>query len=83
MPVENHEVHAKVKIATNKPYGCHNGDRTSAGYIGSPWGTPKFIVHAMSTECRYDMSMTDPRCENCKHRGSGETYAKMVTENGA
>ena len=83
MPVEDHEVHEKVKIAENKPYGCHNVDRNSEGYLGSPWGTAKFIAHVMSTECRYDMSMTDPRCDGCKHRGTGEAYAKIVTENGA
>lgn len=82
MPVEDHEVHEKVKIADNKPYGCHNIDRNSKGYLGSPWGTSEFIEHAMSTECRYDMSLTDPRCANCKHRGIGEAYAKMVIANG-
>lgn len=82
MPVEDHEVHEKVKIADNKPYGCHNRPAYAEGYIGSPWGTAKFIAHAMSTECRYDMSLTDPRCANCKHRGIGEAYAKMVIANG-
>lgn len=83
MPVEEHEVHEKVKIADNKPYGCHNRLDHCEGYVGSQWGTPIWIPHVMSTECRYDMSLTDPRCAKCRHQGSGEAYAKQVTENGA
>lgn len=28
----------------------------------------KHIPHVMSTDCRYDMSDTDPNCRECKHR---------------
>lgn len=82
MAVLTHEVHDKVRIEHDKPYGCHNHQDRSEGYLGSTWGTAKFIEFRMSKECRYDMSLTDPRCENCKHRGSGEEYNEMVRSKG-
>ena len=82
-PVEDHEVHEKVKINTNTPYGCFNVLRNSEGYIGSPWGSAKFVKFRMSRECRYDMSLIDPRCESCNYRGSGEAYSAKVRANGA
>jgi len=39
------------------------------------------IPHVMSRECRYDMSLTDNACHECKHRGTGEAYAKHVKDN--
>lgn len=27
-----------------------------------------FVFHKMSTDCKYDMSDTDPNCKGCKHR---------------
>jgi hypothetical protein len=32
----------------------------------------------MSTTCRYDHSLTDPRCTNCVHRGDGEIYDEAI-----
>lgn len=26
-----------------------------------------FVLHKMSTDCKYDMSDTDPNCKGCKH----------------
>lgn len=43
----------------------------------------KWIDHNMSSACRYDMSISDPNCTDCKHRGSGEAYAQSVREQGA
>lgn len=40
------------------------------------------VKHAMSTECRFDMSLKDPKCEGCEWRGSGEKYDEMVRRNG-
>lgn len=94
MAVIDHAVHKKVKIAADKPYGCHNREWDSKGYYapnrmaGSDGYKPMFryeavrIPHRMSQECRYDMSLTDPRCGGCKHRGSGEKYNEMVRSQG-
>lgn len=94
MPVEDHAVHAKVRIKANKPYGCFNREM-SAGYYapnraaGSDGYKPTWffervrIPHTMSRECRYDMSLKDPRCEGCNHRGSGEKYSARVSAAGA
>ena len=92
MAVLEHEVHEKVRIELNKPYGCNGFGNRSKGY----WVQErqyksdktyvirdKFIEYRMSHECRYDMSLNDPRCENCKHRGSGERYNEMVRSKGS
>jgi hypothetical protein len=73
-PVLNHEVHAVTKIRSDKPYGCHSRTGMSNGYIafdrqyrhdGTFVVTQKFIPHALSEACRYDLSSKDPRCSNC------------------
>lgn len=75
MPVEEHEVHEKVRIAAGQPYGCHGRDGVSKGYyapdrVYRPDGTfyiiQAFIKHAMSDTCRaFYLWDTDPRCEGC------------------
>lgn len=94
MPVEEHAVHSKVRIKADKPYGCSNRE-ISAGYhapnraAGTDGYKPTWflervrIPHTMSRECRYDMSLTDPRCVGCKHRGTGEAYAAMIRAAGS
>lgn len=89
-PVEDHAVHEKVQIEATKPYGCHNKDRDFMGYqapnrfAGTTghepiwWLGRKPIPHVMSKECRYDHSLTDPRCTACKHQGSGERYSERI-----
>lgn len=86
-PVEEHEVHEKVKHDADYKYGCHNrkpyaNDYYAPDRIYRPDGTfyivQTRIQHAMSRECRYDMSLSDTHCEDCKHRGSGEAYNKKV-----
>lgn len=89
MPVIDHAVHEKVRISADKPYGCHNREM-SAGYhainrfAGTTGHQPIWwlermrIPHVMSRECRFDMSLKDPRCEGCKHRGSGEAYDARI-----
>ena len=90
-PVETHEVHEKVRINADKPYGCHNREKHGNGYQApdrryKPDGTfyviQTYVMHKMSTDCRYDMSLTDARCTNCKHQGSGEAYNQMVRSKG-
>lgn len=90
MPVADTDSHPLTIRTTSSPYGCSNGDRSADGYwapvrIYNPDGSfsmgSKPIEHTMSRECRYDKSLTDPRCVNCKHRGSGETHwAKLEEE---
>jgi len=74
MPVEEIPVHEKVKIAADKRYGCWGKAKQSAGYYApdrryKPDGTfyivQVFIPHAMTTDCRYDLHNTDPRCTDC------------------
>lgn len=89
MPVEDHAVHSKTKVAADKPYGCHNREMSEGYYApnrfaGTTGNEPIWwigrvrIPHVMSRECRYDMSLSDLRCSGCKHRGSGERYAELV-----
>lgn len=75
MPVEDHEVHEKVRIQSDTPYGCHSRKKMSDGY----WAKDRryledgyfeevysFIPHAMSTACRnFYIWDTDPRCKGC------------------
>lgn len=75
MAVLDHEVHEKVKISADKPYGCHSRTSISAGYYApdrkyKPDGTfyviQTFIPHATSTLCRsFYLWDTDPRCRGC------------------
>lgn len=75
MPVLDHEVHEKVRISTDKPYGCHSRDGVSHGYyapdrVYRPDGTfyiiQTFIPHVMSDKCRgFYLWDFDPRCQNC------------------
>lgn len=81
MPVIDHEVHHKTEIVTGHRYGCHNKPRPVAGsavahakaYGGSH-------PYRMSVECRFDMSLSDPHCTDCKWRGSGESYSNSIRE---
>lgn len=94
MAVIDHAVHEKVRIKADKPYSCNNLDRKFpiyhapdrfAGTTGDQpiwWLRRKPIKHVMSRKCRYDMSLTDPRCGGCKQRGSGEKYDATVRAQG-
>ena len=95
MPGLDHAPSAMTKRTDADPYGCHNGERgkphllvldgyeTKSDATGN-YAIPrmKLIDFVMSTECRYDMSLSDKRCSGCKHVGSGEAYDKMVRERG-
>jgi len=74
MPVEDYAVHEKVKIAHDKRYGCWGHGKQSKGYYAPdreyrPDGTfyirLTFIPHVMTTDCRYDLWESDPRCTGC------------------
>lgn len=95
MPVEEHEVHSKVKEKAGTKYGCFNRHGYMEAYyapnrkMGSSGYEPIFfferirVPHTMSRECRYDMSLKDVKCEGCEHRGSGEAYDAKVRAKGA
>ena len=94
MPVEDHAVHDIVRIDAAKPYGCkdrefseaYHAPNRAAGTNGYQpvWFLERVrIAHTMSRECRYDMSLTDARCTDCKHRGRGEKYAARIRATGS
>lgn len=69
MPVIDHPVHPSTVKGADHRYGC--------------WNLPKELNHSMSNRCRYDMSVTDPNCSGCMHRGEGEEYEAQVRKAGA
>lgn len=98
MPVVDTPVHEKVREKEGAKYGCWNKPRPTADsfymaqdgwdtqYVGSDdfEGTAWFVEvrNVMSTECRYDMSLEDAKCDGCEWRGSGEAYDAMVRSKG-
>lgn len=90
MPVLDHGIDAKVKIGEGHRYGCWGGERkreplrVKDGHVPAPYpsaGTVQAwrqIPAFGSVECRYDLSMTDPCCTGCPHRGSGEDYDQAI-----
>lgn len=98
MPVIDHDVHPSTMKGPDFRYGCWNRKPFEKGYYAPNRFMPKvmqdlialcfrwgaqFIPHRMSLDCRYDMSLTDCACHDCKHRGSGESYAQSIREQGA
>lgn len=92
MPGLDHPVHEKVREKAGAKYGCHNRRQFSKGYWAPqrrfyPDGSFEVvsvrIPHAMSKECRYDKSLADSKCKDCQHAGTGEAYAKLISENGS
>ena len=81
MPVLDHEVHPSTKKGPEYRYGCWNKPRP--GNLVNLGGNFGLRLFRMSRDCRYDMSISDPNCTDCKHRGSGEAYAESVREAGA
>lgn len=87
MPVEDHEVHEKVKISANKPYGCYDRTKMAEGYyapdrVYRPDGTfyviQTWIPNAMSKSCRnFYLWTTDLRCEGCLATKDFEYANKM------
>lgn len=90
MPVIDHPVH-RLTIG-GALYGCHGRAEFKAGYWApdrtyAPDGMIRtgqaLIPHTMSRECRYDMSLTDAKCDGCQHRGSGEAYTQRIIKEAA
>jgi hypothetical protein len=93
LPGLDHEVHPSTRIGEEYRHGCWNlpRPRNGDGYWaphriyredGSYSETQRFIKFSMSTECRNDVSLTDPHCEGCGHRGSGELYSEKIRSSG-
>ena len=88
MPVEEHDVHEKVKIAADEPYGCSNREKLAQGYFApdrryKPDGTfyviQTRIVHRLSTDCRnFYLWDTDPRCKVCNTKKDIEYLTRMA-----
>lgn len=87
MPVEEHAVHEKVKIAADAPYGCYNRGKFSRGYHApdrryKPDGTfyviQTRIFHELSEDCRYDRHQEDPRCAGCTTKKDIEYLTRMA-----
>ena len=85
-PVLGHDVHVITKIREDKPYGCHSRKGMSHGYIafdrqyrldGTFVVTQRFIPHALSEACRYDLSEKDPRCTECSTKRD-KAYLNMM-----
>jgi len=80
MPVEEHEVHEKVRQKAGFRYGCHNRKSIAQGYWakdgfrmeeheGVMYGVQqwKWVEHAMSTACRsFYLWRSDEACKGCK-----------------
>lgn len=84
MAVLEHEVHEKVKIDSSFRYGCHNREKYFDTFVAHPWAATggHEQEYRMSRDCRFDMSLRDPACDGCEHRGSGERYNEMVRSQG-
>lgn len=70
MPVIDHPVHEMTRQKNGAVYGCHNRRPFKSGYLAAGL----FIQDNMSRECRYDRSLSDGKCNDCKWRGMGEKY---------
>ena len=91
MPVLDSNPHEITKRTEATPYGCVTRvfrdsyplkvrDYTIDGNSYEMFD--KQVVHKMSRECRYDKSLTDPRCRTCLQRGLGEEYSRKIREQG-
>ena len=88
MPVEDHEVHEKVKKEAGYKYGCNKQREFSSGYYApdrryKPDGTfyviQTFIPHEMSKQCRsFYLWDTDTGCATCPATKDFEYRDRMV-----
>lgn len=101
MPVLETDAQDRNK-GNNKPWGCINHLPYAESYR-APDGYDYYtspvtgdivaeisvtaVAHTMSTECRNDISLKDPKCEGCMYRGVAEAYwiryrAKLLADAG-
>ena len=93
MPVIDHGQHASTaKDSESHRYGCF--DRLPSKKwlrVQDGWwhdgrdlvGKSEMIPHRLSTDCRYDRSLSDGACAGCCHAGSGERYVAEQSAKGA
>lgn len=87
MPVEEHEVHEKVKHAADYKYGCHSHGEFSKDYFApdrryKPDGTYYVVLtriqNQMSQACRsFYLWDTDPHCAGCTAKKDFEYKERM------
>lgn len=82
MPGLDTDVHEKTRIGADWRYLCHNKPRPVVRQIVRSLFSAAQWTYNFSTECRYDMSLTDRACEGCPHRGTGEEYDKQIRKRG-
>ncbi len=88
MPGLDHDVHPDT-IGSERYDACRTKRRQS-GYwapdvcrkTSPPMTTWHWVEDRSSPECRYDMSLTDSKCSDCPHRGSGEAYDRSIRSKG-
>lgn len=80
MPVIAHDIHESTRIGAEYRYGCWNKPRPVEGQMVHSAQNKYPFRH--STECRFDMSLSDPACTGCEWRGSGESYDQSVRKEG-
>ncbi len=78
MPVLDHPVHPSTMTGPEHRYGCWNREAFKSEYVHQSCIAYTTVKDRMSRECRYDLSLTDPACTDCKHRGDGEAYDASV-----
>jgi hypothetical protein len=93
MPVLDHATHEST-VASAQGYGCKNKERKNGYWAQDGWdhsGTDGlsgshpswvWIDDNGSTDCRYDLSLKDERCEGCTKRGQGEEYDQRIRSDG-
>jgi len=88
-PVIEHPVHESGIRLSDARYGCFNRKSFQSKYVVMDRDVYtlesklRILDFRMSTDCRYDKSLSDPKCFGCKHKGSGEAYDRSVREGGA
>ena len=91
MPVLDHETHHSVVHHAGAVYGCWNRDKFKDGYtvlvrVYFPDGKYdmqiEIVPHMMSTDCRFDLSDNDTKCNGCMHQGRGKIYNEMIRKVG-
>jgi hypothetical protein len=90
MAVIDHPVSDMVRESADAKWGCWNRpERFSEGYYapdrmycadGDYEQLHAWIPHVMSHTCRNDISLTDRKCQGCRHIGSGEAYSESVRQ---
>lgn len=88
MPVEEHEVHEKVKVDDSFRYGCHSRPDYNTGYFAperryKPDGTfyvvQTCIPFSNSPDCRsFALWDIDPACAGCTTKKDFEYRDRMM-----